>query len=94
MYLKRKGQKNLSAGNASAIVIYSSLTGSKNSVRKSGDSPVSRSAIACGGMPGSPTRVFRIQSIVLKKEGFTAIEPSQEGIKKLVHELVSDRILG
>ena len=46
------------------------------------------------GIPGSPTRVFRIQSIVLKKEGFTAIEPSQEGIKKLVHELVSDRILG
>ena len=46
------------------------------------------------GLSGSPTKVFRIQSIVLKKEGFTNIEPTQDGVKQLIHELVTDRTLG
>jgi electron transfer flavoprotein beta subunit len=46
------------------------------------------------GMSGSPTKVHRIQSIVLKKEGFTEIPPSQEGVRKMVHELIVDRTLG
>ena len=46
------------------------------------------------GFAGSPTKVFRIQSIVLKKEGFTKIEPTQDGVKQLIHELVIDRTLG
>ncbi|MDR1962196.1 MAG: electron transfer flavoprotein subunit beta/FixA family protein [Planctomycetaceae bacterium] len=46
------------------------------------------------GVAGSPTKVFRIQSIVLKKEGFTEIAPTKDGITKLIHELVTDKTLG
>ena len=46
------------------------------------------------GLAGSPTKVFRIQSIVLKKEGFTNVEPTETGVKQLIHELVVDRTLG
>ncbi|MDR2706820.1 MAG: electron transfer flavoprotein subunit beta/FixA family protein [Planctomycetaceae bacterium] len=46
------------------------------------------------GVAGSPTKVFRIQSIVLKKEGFTEISPTKNGITTLIHELVNDKTLG
>lgn len=46
------------------------------------------------GVSGSPTKVFRIQSIVLKKEGFTEIAPTASGISTLIHELVADKTLG
>ena len=46
------------------------------------------------GFAGSPTKVFRIQSIVLKKEGFASVEPTEEGIRGLVHGLIEDRTLG
>ncbi|MFO7905497.1 MAG: electron transfer flavoprotein subunit beta/FixA family protein [Planctomycetota bacterium] len=43
------------------------------------------------GLSGSPTKVFRVQSIVLTKEGYTEIPPTEEGIRQLMHELVADR---
>ena len=46
------------------------------------------------GLSGSPTKVHRIQAIVLTKEGYTEIEPTEEGVHRLVHELVVDRTLG
>jgi electron transfer flavoprotein beta subunit len=46
------------------------------------------------GMSGSPTKVHRIQSIVLTKEGFTAIEPNEAGVHKMIHELIIDHTLG
>jgi electron transfer flavoprotein beta subunit len=46
------------------------------------------------GVAGSPTKVFRIQSIVLKKEGFTDVAPTKDGVTKLIHELVTDKTLG
>ncbi len=46
------------------------------------------------GLPGSPTKVHRIQAIVLTKEGYTQVAASNEGIRRLVHELVVDRTLG
>lgn len=46
------------------------------------------------GVAGSPTRVYRIQAIVLKKEGFTEIPATEPGIRGLIDELVSDRTLG
>ena len=46
------------------------------------------------GLAGSPTKVFRIQSIILKKEGYTEIPPTQDGMQRLIHELVSDKTLG
>ena len=46
------------------------------------------------GLAGSPTKVFRIQSIVLTKSGYSEIPPTQEGVKQLIHELVIDHTLG
>lgn len=46
------------------------------------------------GFAGSPTKVFRVESIVLTKEGFTPVEPTEEGIAGLIQELISDRTLG
>lgn len=46
------------------------------------------------GIAGSPTKVFRVQSIVLTKEGFTEVAPSEEGIRGMIHELVKERTLG
>ncbi|MBN1910918.1 MAG: electron transfer flavoprotein subunit beta/FixA family protein [Pirellulales bacterium] len=46
------------------------------------------------GLAGSPTKVFRVQSIVLTKEGFTEVPATEEGIHQMVQELVTDRTLG
>ena len=46
------------------------------------------------GLSGSPTKVFRVQSIVLTKEGFTEIPSTEEGVRQMIHELVIDRTLG
>lgn len=46
------------------------------------------------GLAGSPTKVFRVQAIVLTKEGYTDIPPTEAGVSQLIHELVVDRTLG
>lgn len=46
------------------------------------------------GLAGSPTKVHRIQSIVLTKEGYTEIPPTKEGAQQLIHELIVDHTLG
>jgi len=46
------------------------------------------------GLLGSPTKVYRVQAIVLTKKGFTNIPPTEEGIRRLIDELVVDRTLG
>jgi electron transfer flavoprotein beta subunit len=46
------------------------------------------------GLAGSPTKVFRVQSIVLTKQGYTEIPATEEGIRRMIHELVVDRTLG
>lgn len=46
------------------------------------------------GLAGSPTKVHRVQAIVLTKQGYTQIAPSEEGVRQLIHELVVDRTLG
>lgn len=46
------------------------------------------------GMAGSPTKVHRIQSIVLTKEGHTEIPPNEEGVRRMIHELIVDHTLG
>jgi hypothetical protein len=38
--------------------------------------------------------VHRVLSIVLTKQGYTEIPPSEEGVRQLIHELVVDRTLG
>ena len=46
------------------------------------------------GLAGSPTKVYRVQAIVLTKEGYTEISPTKDGIRQLIRELVTDRTLG
>ena len=46
------------------------------------------------GLSCSPTKVHRIQSIVLTASGFTKVEPTTEGISNLVHELIEDHTIG
>jgi electron transfer flavoprotein beta subunit len=46
------------------------------------------------GLSGSPTKVHRVQSIVLTKEGFTAIEPTEAGVRQMIHELIVDHTIG
>lgn len=50
--------------------------------------------IAWCGVAGSPTKVHRVQSIVLRKEGYKQIEPTEEGVRTLVQELIVDHTLG
>jgi electron transfer flavoprotein beta subunit len=46
------------------------------------------------GLAGSPTKVHRVQAIVLTKEGHTAVPATEAGIQNLIHELVVDRTWG
>ncbi|MCG3139087.1 MAG: Caffeyl-CoA reductase-Etf complex subunit CarD [Phycisphaerae bacterium] len=46
------------------------------------------------GLSGSPTKVHRIQAIVLTKEGFTEIPPTEAGIRQMIGELIKDHTLG
>jgi electron transfer flavoprotein beta subunit len=46
------------------------------------------------GVSGSPTKVHRVQSIVLTKEGYTEVPPTEEGVRGMIHELIVDHTLG
>jgi hypothetical protein len=46
------------------------------------------------GVSGSPTKVHRVQAIVLTKEGYTDIPPTETGVKQMIHELIVDRTWG
>jgi len=46
------------------------------------------------GMAGSPTKVKKIESVVISPREVKRIEPTQSGIAALVEELISEHILG
>jgi len=50
--------------------------------------------LAWCGRDGSPTKVKRIQSVVLKGSGFKRVEPTKEAIATMVHELIEDHTIG
>jgi len=50
--------------------------------------------LAWCGRDGSPTKVKRIQSVVLKGSGFKRVEPTEEAITTMVHELIEDHTIG
>jgi len=50
--------------------------------------------LAWCGRDGSPTKVKRIQSVVLKGSGFKRVEPTQDAIATMVHELIEDHTIG
>ena len=45
------------------------------------------------GRGGSPTKVHRIQSVVLAAKESKEIEPNEKGISDMVHELIEDKII-
>lgn len=47
----------------------------------------------CGGA-GSPTKVHRIQAVVLTGKGYKEIEPSDDGLAAMIGELIEDHTIG
>jgi len=45
------------------------------------------------GRSGSPTQVHRIQSVVLAAKESKEIQPTDEGIANMIHELIEDKII-
>jgi len=45
------------------------------------------------GRSGSPTKVHRIQSVVLAAKESKTIEPSDKGVSDMIHELIEDKII-
>jgi len=50
--------------------------------------------LAWCGRDGSPTKVHRIQSVVLAAKESKDVEPGEEGITEMVHELIVDHTIG
>ncbi|MCK5566237.1 MAG: electron transfer flavoprotein beta subunit/FixA family protein, partial [Planctomycetes bacterium] len=46
------------------------------------------------GREGSPTKVHRIQSVVLAAQDTVDVEPNEEDIAKMVHSLIEDHTIG
>ena len=46
------------------------------------------------GLSGSPTKVKKIESVVLKSAEIKMVENNEEGIAGMINELVSDHTLG
>lgn len=46
------------------------------------------------GRDGSPTKVHRIQSVVLTATEHKNIAPTDEGIREMIHELIEDHTIG
>ena len=45
------------------------------------------------GMNGSPTKVHRIQSVVLAAKETKQIEPNEKAVSDMIHELINDKII-
>jgi electron transfer flavoprotein beta subunit len=45
------------------------------------------------GQSGSPTKVHRIQSVVLAAKESKQIEPSEPAVAEMIHELINDKII-
>jgi electron transfer flavoprotein beta subunit len=45
------------------------------------------------GRNGSPTKVHRIQSVVLASKETKSVEPNEQGISDMIHELIEDKII-
>ena len=50
--------------------------------------------LAWCGRDGSPTKVKRIVSVVLTGSGFKMVEPTEQGVAVMVHELIEDHTIG
>lgn len=46
------------------------------------------------GIAGSPTKVHKVESVVLSTEGHEEVKPTKEGLGSLIDKLLNDHILG
>jgi electron transfer flavoprotein beta subunit len=46
------------------------------------------------GLSGSPTKVKKIESVILKSEEIKLVENTDDAISEMVHELIADHTLG
>jgi electron transfer flavoprotein beta subunit len=46
------------------------------------------------GLSGSPTKVHRVQSVKLAASGYKRVEPTDDGIRALVRDLIEDHTIG
>jgi electron transfer flavoprotein beta subunit len=46
------------------------------------------------GMSGSPTKVYKVESVVLAGNEHIKIEPTKDGLSELVQKLMDDHIFG
>lgn len=60
---------------------------------KQWDLDVMKADLGWCGQSGSPTKVHRIQSVVLTAKETKQIEPTEEGISAMVHELIDDKVI-
>lgn len=45
------------------------------------------------GRDGSPTKVHRIQSVVLTARESKMVEPTEQGVADMIHELIKDKTI-
>jgi electron transfer flavoprotein beta subunit len=45
------------------------------------------------GRDGSPTKVHRIQSVILTAKESKAVEPTEQGVADMIHELIKDKTI-
>ena len=65
----------------------------RNLIIKQWDLDVLKADLNWCGMAGSPTKVHRIQSVVLTAKESKDVEPTEAGISDLIHELIADRTI-
>ena len=46
------------------------------------------------GRDGSPTKVHRIQSVVLQAKDSKDVEPTQDRVNEMIHELIQEHTIG
>jgi len=65
----------------------------KNLLIKQWDLDAVEADLSWCGQSGSPTKVHRIQSVVLAAKESKKIEPNQKAISDMIHELIEDKII-
>jgi electron transfer flavoprotein beta subunit len=70
-----------------------SLMEEKNLLIKQWDLDFLGADLTWCGRSGSPTKVHRIQSVVLAAKESKDVEPNENGISGMIHELIDDKII-
>ncbi len=65
----------------------------KNLLIKQWDLDFLQADLSWCGQSGSPTKVHRIQSVVLAAKESKSVEPNDNGISDMVHELIEDKTI-